>query len=166
MWLSRPGARCRIALGPFPQAARRGTFTMLNSSIPSAWGRSHRPLGPACLRRTSFQFQRCSFVCQRITCARQSSPGPPRAAPPPGPGQTGADTTSTRPELATTGEDRPYMTKFCCSTRPSGRTQSRRLIARQSSTLGRLWVGFRSVRVVCVHLPVRVIAWCWLVAGR
>ena len=34
-----------------------GTFAMLNSSIPSACGLSHRPLGPVCLRRTSFQFQ-------------------------------------------------------------------------------------------------------------
>src|SRR5215469_14157521 len=40
-WLSRPGARCRIALGPFPQAARRTR----RAGLPAAGSPRSLPLG-------------------------------------------------------------------------------------------------------------------------
>jgi hypothetical protein len=44
-----------------------GTFARLNSSTPSAEGRTQRPLRPVWCRRTSFHLQRCSLFHQRIT---------------------------------------------------------------------------------------------------
>jgi uncharacterized membrane protein len=40
---------------------------MLNNSIPSAEGLCHRPVWSVRCRRTSFHFQRCSAIHQRIT---------------------------------------------------------------------------------------------------
>ena len=74
--------------------------------------------------------------------ARRGPPSPgtpdhpgPQPAPPPGPGPPGEDTTSTRPEPATTSEDRQSITKYCCST--STPAVDRDLVAEAPRTVGR-----------------------------
>jgi len=42
---------------------------------PSAEGGSHRPSGPVWCRRTSRQFQRCSFFRRRITLCHKKLSG-------------------------------------------------------------------------------------------